>query len=87
MTFELHTIETLQPVVKTETVKVVDLNHIRLTIGHYGANFLHTGRTFKGRGITLLDSFQDGMKRYRATDKALELIESQFEVGYQLNWD
>mgnify|MGYP001612948765 CR=1 FL=1 len=61
---------------------------IRLSIGHYGANFLHTQMELNGRGITKVgEKSETGNFMYRVTDKALSTIESKYEVYFPVNWD
>ena len=55
-----------------------------LTIGHYGDNYLtplKDGLTLKGRGIKWLDRW------YRVTDLALEKIEKQYKIKYEMMFD
>ena len=55
-----------------------------LTIGHYGDNYLtplKEGLTLKGRGIKWLDRW------YRVTDLALEKIEKQYKIKYEMMFD
>lgn len=55
-----------------------------LTIGHYGDNYLTPLKddlTLKGRGIKWLDRW------YRVTDLALEKLEKQYKIKYEMMFD
>ena len=62
---------------------------IKLTVGHYGGNFLNTSMELSGRGITKVGerSAETGNYLYRVTDKALSIIEANHNVYYEMPWD
>lgn len=47
---------------------------------HY---FLRTRLTLKGRGITLSSTDDKGFNWYRATDRAYELLKTQYTISYE----
>lgn len=67
-----------------ETQEAPEDCDFELTIGHYGDNYLtplKEGLTLKGRGIKWLDRW------YRVTDLALEKLEKQYKIKYEMMFD
>ena len=42
--------------------------------------YLKTKLTLEGRGVSFVDLQSNGKKRYRVTEKALEIIDTQYTV-------